>query len=97
MAPPSRSPHSAIYLGLLTIATEEIQRALDVDFFKAPWQRQGTVQPEASARLQSANNATEVVGHGTKVASENLKLGEPVEFNKESGEEGPHATIVKVA
>ncbi len=30
-------------------------------------------------------------------AIENLKLGEPGEFNKEPGEEGPHATIVKVA
>jgi len=28
---------------------------------------------------------------------ENLKWGEPGEFNKEPGEEGPHATIVKVA
>jgi len=28
---------------------------------------------------------------------EELKLGEPVEFNEEPGEEGPHAMIVKVA
>lgn len=56
--------------------------------------------PDKGFGFLESPDGREIYFHRNAVAGEkfeNLKLGEPVEFNEEPGEEGPHATIVKVA
>lgn len=56
--------------------------------------------PEKGFGFLESPDGREIYFHRNAVIGEefeNLKLGEPVKFNEEPGEKGPHATIVKVA